>query len=91
MSSDEYVEVSEKEIANVTERSFVVGDVAEGDFILVKPARKRSISSYIAEIMNDIHGYECEITYYKWLDNSNKFVRSALFCGLTQRKMVVTY
>jgi hypothetical protein len=91
LSSDEYVEVSEKEIANVTERIFAVGDVAEGDFILVKLARKRSISSYIAEIMTDIHGYECEITYYKRLDNSNKFVSSELSCGLTQRTMVVMY
>jgi hypothetical protein len=32
--------VSEKEIANVTEESFAVGDFARGDFILVKLARK---------------------------------------------------
>jgi hypothetical protein len=34
--------VKEKEIANVTEESFAVGDFARGDFILVKLARKRA-------------------------------------------------
>jgi hypothetical protein len=32
--------VSEKEIANVTEESFTVGEVARRDFILVNLARK---------------------------------------------------
>jgi len=40
LSNDDYVEVSEKEIANVTEESFAVDDVMRGDCILVKLARK---------------------------------------------------
>jgi hypothetical protein len=47
------------------ERSFAVGDHAKGNFILVKLARKRSISHYAAEVMKDFHGYEYEISYYK--------------------------
>jgi len=39
-SIDDYGEVSKKEIANITEESFAVGDVAREDFILVKLARK---------------------------------------------------
>jgi hypothetical protein len=39
-SNDDYVEVSEKEIANITEESFAVGDVAREDFILVNLPRK---------------------------------------------------
>jgi len=53
-----------KEIANVTEQNFAVGDDAKGDFILKKKlARKRSISHYAAEVMKDFHGYEYEIRY----------------------------
>jgi hypothetical protein len=36
LNNDDYVEVSEIEVANITEESFAVGDVAIGDFILVK-------------------------------------------------------
>jgi hypothetical protein len=36
----DYVEVSEKEIANITEESFAVGEVAREDFIIVKLTRK---------------------------------------------------
>jgi hypothetical protein len=51
LSYDNYVEVSEKEIANVTVERFAVGGVAKGDFILVKLAGKRIISYFIAEVM----------------------------------------
>ena len=40
LSNDDYVEVSETEIASFSEESFAVGDVAKGDFILVKLAGK---------------------------------------------------
>ena len=40
LSNDNYVWVSETEIANVSEESFAVGDVARGDFILLKLAGK---------------------------------------------------
>jgi len=53
-----------KEIANVTEQSFAVGDDAKGDFIFKKNlARKRNISQYAAEVMKDFHGYEYEMRY----------------------------
>jgi thioredoxin reductase len=38
LSNDGYVEVSEMEVANTTEEIFAIGDVAVGDFILVKLA-----------------------------------------------------
>jgi len=38
LCNDDYVEVSEKEIVNVSAESFAVGDVARGDFMLVKLA-----------------------------------------------------
>jgi hypothetical protein len=65
--------VTEKGTGNVTEESFAV-DVAKGDFILVKLAGKRSISYFIAEVVHDISGYECEMRYYKRLGNTNKCV-----------------
>jgi hypothetical protein len=40
--NDDYVEVSEKEIASVTEATIAVDIVARGDFILVNLARKRA-------------------------------------------------
>jgi hypothetical protein len=45
------VESSKKEIENVAEESFAVGNGAEGKFILLKMAGKRSISYYVAEIV----------------------------------------
>jgi hypothetical protein len=61
-------------IANVTEQSFAVGDDAKGDFILVKLARKRNISHYTSEVMKDFRGYEYEISYYKRLEDTSKFI-----------------
>ena len=63
-----------KETANVIEQSFAVGDDAKGDLILVKLARKGSISHYAAEGMKDFHGYEYEIRYYKNLENISKYI-----------------
>jgi hypothetical protein len=61
LSNGCYVEVSEKEIVNVTEEIFAVGDVGKWDFILVNLAGKRSISYYVAEVINDSYEYEYEI------------------------------
>jgi hypothetical protein len=47
----DYVESSEKEIENVADESFAVGNGTKGDFISLKMAGKRSISCYAAEIM----------------------------------------
>lgn len=55
--------MSEKEISNVTDKSFVVGDAAKGAFISVNLAGKRSKSYYLAEVMNDFNGYKYEIKY----------------------------
>jgi hypothetical protein len=38
--SDDYVEVRRKEIANISEESFAVGNVAKGNFILAKLAQR---------------------------------------------------
>jgi hypothetical protein len=74
LSNGVYLEVSEKkEIANVTKQSFAFGDDAKGAFILVKLARKRSISHYAAEVMKDFHGHEYEISYYRHLENTSRF------------------
>jgi hypothetical protein len=40
LSNGDYVRESDKEIANVAEGSFAVGEVARRDFILVKVAGK---------------------------------------------------
>jgi hypothetical protein len=32
------------------------------------------IIHYIAEVMNDFDGNEYEIRYYKWIENTNKFI-----------------
>jgi hypothetical protein len=66
--------VNEKEISNVTDKRFALGDVAKETFISVNLAGKRRKSYYIAEAMNDFNGYKCEIRYYKQLDNTNKFI-----------------
>lgn len=42
MTSDDYVEVREKEIANITEEGFVVCAIARGDVILVQLAGRRA-------------------------------------------------
>jgi hypothetical protein len=57
-------------------KSFTVGGDAKGDFILVKLARKRSISHYTSEVMKDFHGYEYEISCYKQLENTSKFIHN---------------
>jgi len=36
--------------------------------------KKRSISYYTAEVTDDFNGCDCEIVYYKWLENINKFI-----------------
>jgi hypothetical protein len=46
---DDYAAVSDKEIADVPEESFAVGDLEKGDFVVVKLAEERSISHFIAE------------------------------------------
>ena len=58
MHNDDYVEVSEKENANDDEESFVNGDVAKGDFILVNQAGNRGIYHNIAEVLNDFYEYD---------------------------------
>jgi hypothetical protein len=58
-------------VKKVTEESFAVGDIAKKDFVLVELAGKRSISHYMAEVVN---GYEYEIGYYKQLEDTNKFI-----------------
>jgi hypothetical protein len=60
---DDYVEVSKKEIENVSEESFVVCSIARGDVI-----------GGAAEVMNDLNGYECDIRYFIRLENTNKFI-----------------
>jgi hypothetical protein len=45
------------------EQSFIFGDVAQGDIVLVKLAGKKSIFHYIAEVMSDFDGNEYEIRY----------------------------
>jgi hypothetical protein len=40
---DDYAEVSDKKITNIPEKSFAVGDLEKGDFVLVKLAEERSI------------------------------------------------
>lgn len=65
LSNDVYAQVSEKEIANG--ESFVVGDDAKWDFILLKLAVKKNILYYIVAVMNDFNGCECELAiYYVW-------------------------
>jgi hypothetical protein len=71
---DDYVEVSDKDITNVTEESLAVRDIAIGNFILVKPVGKRSILHYIPEVVKDFHGHKYEIRYYKLLESTNKFI-----------------
>ena len=55
-----YAELSRsgKETANIAEENFTVGDLAKGNFILVKLAGERSISHYIAKVKDDIYGRE---------------------------------
>jgi hypothetical protein len=55
-------------------KSFIFGDLAQGDFVLVKLAGKKSIFHYIAEAMNDFDRNEYEIRYYKWIENTNNFI-----------------
>jgi hypothetical protein len=52
----------------------IFGDMAQGDFVLVKLAGKKSFFHYIAVVMNDFDGKEYEIRYYKWIENTNKFI-----------------
>jgi hypothetical protein len=63
LSTGSCVEVSEKEIATITEESFAIGNVAKGDFILVKIARMRSISHNTPKVMNVFHGYKYDNKY----------------------------
>jgi hypothetical protein len=46
LSNYYYAELSEKEISNVTDESFTVGDVTKGAFISIKLSGKRS-KSYV--------------------------------------------
>jgi hypothetical protein len=46
------------------------GFCKKGNGILVKLTGKMSISHYIGEVANDFHGYEYEIRYYKWLEDT---------------------
>jgi hypothetical protein len=43
------------------EVSFIFGDVAQGDFVLLKLSGKKSIFHYIAEVMNYFDRNEYEI------------------------------
>jgi hypothetical protein len=71
---DDYVEVSDTNIANVAEESFAVGDLEKGDFVLVKLAVERSISHYRAETVSYFHGYEYGIIYFIRPVNTNRFI-----------------
>jgi hypothetical protein len=77
LSDDDCTALFESEISDVIkkmEESFIFGDAAKGDFVLVKLAGKMSIFHYIAEVMNDFDKNEYEIRYYKWIENTNKFI-----------------
>jgi hypothetical protein len=68
LSDDDYTTLFDSEMADVIkkmEESFIFGDVAKGDIVLVKLAGKKSIFHYIPEVMNDFDGNEYEIRYYK--------------------------
>jgi hypothetical protein len=54
------------------EESFILGDAQ--DFVLLKLAGKKSIFHYTAEVMNDFDENEYKIRYYKWIENTNKFI-----------------
>jgi hypothetical protein len=59
LSDDDYTALFEGEMADVikkVEESFIFGDVAQGDFVLVKLAGEKSIFHYIGEVMNDFDG-----------------------------------
>jgi len=49
--------VSNKEISNITEKSFVFCDAAKGNFIIVNVAGKRNVPHYVVEIL---HLHECD-------------------------------
>jgi len=54
--------VSNKEISNVTEKSFAFSDAAKGNFIVVNVAGKRSVPHYVVEILHSRkHDYEISI------------------------------
>jgi hypothetical protein len=78
LSNYDHTALLESEMANVIkkmEESFIFGDVAQGDFVLVKlTGKKKSIFHYVVEVMNDFDGNEYEIRYYKWIENTNKFI-----------------
>jgi hypothetical protein len=77
LSDDDYTALFESEMADIIkkmEESFIFGDVAQGDFVLVKLAVRKSIFHYITEVMNDFDGNEYEIRYYKWIKNTSKFI-----------------
>jgi len=71
---DNYAEVSDKKIANVSEESFAVGYLKIGDFVLVMLTEKRSISHYRAETVNYFNGYKYEIRYFIWPVDTNTFI-----------------
>jgi len=50
--NDGNARVSDKEISNTTEQSFVFCDAAKGDFIVVNVAGKRSVPHYVAESLH---------------------------------------
>jgi hypothetical protein len=55
LSDDDYTALFESKMADVIkkiEESFIFGEVAQGDFVLVKLAEKKGISHYITEVMN---------------------------------------
>jgi hypothetical protein len=60
--NDGNARVSDKEISNITEQSFVFCDAAKGDFIVVNVAGKTSVPHYVAELLHlREHDYEIGI------------------------------
>jgi hypothetical protein len=78
LSDDDYTALFQSEMADVIEEkmdeSFIFGDVAQEDFVLVKVAGKKNIFHYTAEVINDFDGKEYESRYYKQTENTNKFI-----------------
>jgi hypothetical protein len=82
---DENAIVTEKGTTAVREETFTVGNVVQGDFIVIKLAGKSSISYYMAEVINEFFGYEYEIRNCKQTENTIKFL------SLTKKLNILTF
>ena len=77
------IDIINQEISeNQEEMNFERATFEEGEYVLVGFTKKSGPPvQYVGQIMSkDLHDFEYQIQFYKWIGNGNKFVKESVKC-----------